>query len=202
MEALTGQAFNGNTAISFSKKTKHNKAVWLFKCHCGKYFEAIGSIIKNGHQLSCGCLQHKTQFKKTHGKTNTPEFAVWHAMRHRCKNKRFKRYGGRGISVCERWNSFANFLDDIGERPSPNHSIERIDNNLGYFKENCRWATPEDQANNRITNKIYEINGTKNTLAQWCRFYNIRYGTVCMRIHKYGWGIRDALTRPIRYKKK
>jgi hypothetical protein len=100
------------------------------------------------------------------------EHDAWRGMLARCRNPRhpsYKNYGGRGITACERWNSFENFLDDMGKRPSPKHSLDRIDNNGNYEPGNCRWATRREQANNTRMNRFVTFDGRTMTLAQWAR---------------------------------
>ena len=129
-------------------------------CDCGnkQVFVSSGSL-KNDLTKSCGCLVKKLGRKRctTHGKSQTPEWRVWHNMNQRCYNKNnpgYKYYGGRGIKVCKRWReSFENFLKDMDKRPSPELTIERINNDKGYRESNCKWATRKEQNNNRRCNK-------------------------------------------------
>ncbi len=137
---------------------------------------------------------------KTAGKYS-PEYSIWMNMRARCtnlKNKRFHLYGARGISVCERWsNDFVNFLQDMGRRPSPKHSIERIDNDGDYTPDNCRWATTVEQARNRRSSRFITIKNEEKTLAEWCEIKGLPVSTVHARL-KSGWGAERALSQPIR----
>lgn len=130
------------------------------------------------------------------GITKLPEYKVWQDMKARCyykKNNGFERYGGRGITVCDEWiNSFATFYRDMGPKPSPIHSLDRIDNNGDYTPENCRWATHKEQSNNRRNNILFTIDGETKTLKQWCEQLNLKYKTVHARI-KRGWTIESSL---------
>lgn len=133
-----------------------------------------------------------------------PEYTIWRAMKARCRNPNapnYKLYGGRGIRVSITWNSFEQFLKDMGSRPSPEHTLDRINNNRGYNKKNCRWATMKAQQNNRRNNVRVEIDGEVKTLSQWCEIYGIQISTAHKRISK-GWAASDAIQKPIRKKKK
>lgn len=126
----------------------------LYKCTCGKQFIARRASVKSGHTKSCGCFKNKKSSDRftTHGRSRTSEYHTWQAMIQRCaniKNKKWEHYGGRGISVCEEWtNDFYSFYKDMGPRPI-GMSLDRIDNNKGYYKDNCRWATIEIQNTNK-----------------------------------------------------
>lgn len=134
---------------------KNNKIYWLCICKCGNESEHSGNDLRSGDSKSCGC--YKKQIHKDlnfkHGMTNTNEFNIWKGILYRCINKNsksYKNYGGRGITICDEWkNSFINFYDDLGPRPSKMHTIDRIDNNKGYYKDNCKWQIRSYQCINR-----------------------------------------------------
>ena len=144
---LTGQRYGTLTVIERAPNRK-SKACWLCQCDCGARKEVRAANLRNGNTHSCGC--GSVRFKRTHGMTSTPEYGIWTGMKRRCLNPRdshWENYGGRGISICERWlNSFENFYADMGKRPSPDLSIDRYPNNDGnYEPANCRWATKSQQ---------------------------------------------------------
>lgn len=138
----------------------------------------------------------------THGLSNTPEYRTWTAVITRCYNKNFikyKNYGGRGIVMCDRWrSSFENFIEDMGPKPTPEHSLDRLDNNKGYYKDNCRWATPKEQSRNRRNNSLFEFEGKTFSLSELAENYNISYKTLWDRVNLYRWDLSRALTTPVR----
>lgn len=130
-----------------------------------------------------------------------PEYWIWAGMKKRCTNKQainYRNYGGRGISVCERWRaSFRAFMDDMGPRPSLDHCIERIDNNGNYEPGNCRWATTAEQARNRRNNVFVVFEGVRMCMKDACAKAGINYETVSVRVSKYGEDPQEAFERPI-----
>lgn len=188
---LTGQKFNRLTAISFVGKDSSNNTRWLFVCDCGKSIVCRGSEVSRGATKSCGCLvsERSKETNTSHNKSRTRTYKTWISMRSRCNNPTdefYEFYGGRGISVCAAWQaSFDAFYADMGDQPD-GLSIDRIDNNQGYFKENCRWATSETQQRNKRNSKYWFIDGVKydshthaakllgvgnRTIIQWCDGY-------------------------------
>ncbi len=130
----------------------------------------------------------------------SPTHLVWQHMMSRCnyeKNIRWPNYGGRGIKICWRWHIFRNFLADMGERPSREHSIDRIDNNGDYEPGNCRWATRKEQCRNRKSNRIIEFQGQRLTLAEWSERTGIKSFTIAARIDNFGWSVEKALTQTV-----
>lgn len=137
-----------------------------------------------------------------HGKTFTHEYVSWNSMKDRCYNKNhiaYHNYGGRGIAVCDRWfNSFENFLEDMGERPKPNYSLHRIDNDGNYCPENCRWATAKEQKAHTRSSHMVTFNNKTQCLSAWADELGMARTTLDMRINKYKWSIERALTRKVR----
>jgi hypothetical protein len=172
---------------------------WLCRCACGTERAVLYTTLTSGSSVSCGCYHREVvaRMKTTHGLSRRPEFNQWNHMRQRCGNPsddRFSDYGGRGITVCERWlNSFEHFLADMGPRPSPKHSIDRIDNNGNYEPGNCRWATHLEQAQNTRTVLLVSALGLTLSVREWARRAGIHPSTLAYRIRS-GWPIEAAVT--------
>ena len=136
-----------------------------------------------------------------HGMAYSPEWKVWSKMKDRCSNpnnNRYKQYGGRGIGYCYRWVKFKNFYSDLGPRPSPQHTLERKNVNIGYTPDNCEWIQKSRQALNRTDTRHLTINGVKMALMDWAKRNGLKSSTVHMRINKYGWEPGLAVTTPAR----
>lgn len=146
---LVGKQF-GKLEVVSQVESKKSERRWKCRCDCGNIHTASTSQLNLGVVKSCGC--YRKNFNKTHGLSKTPEHKIWLLIRYRCnseKSDNYENYGGRGIKVCERWDKFENFLEDMGPRPSPKHSVDRIDVNGNYCPENCEWATRHQQSINR-----------------------------------------------------
>jgi hypothetical protein len=202
---LTGQPFGRLTVIGKCGTDKSRRTIWKCQCICGRLKNAIRRDLESGHTKSCGfyrndCLRDRIL---NHGKSDSPEYNIWQLMKNRClnpKDKSFEHYGGRGITVCDRWlESFENFYVDMGQRPSPNHTLDRIEVNGPYSPNNCQWASQEQQANNTTRNVFISHLNKTQTLAQWSVELEINYKTLNNRYNR-GWSI-ERLFSPVKTKK-
>lgn len=167
------------------------------QCSCGKIVVTSLCHLRSGHATSCGCYHDEVRIKvkRTHGMTGTSEYHIWNGLRQRClnpENDRYHAYGTRGITVCERWSRFENFLEDMGMRPSAQHSIDRIDNDGPYAKDNCRWATMTEQCNNRRTCVNVTLYGTQKTITEWSRISMVPAEAIRRRLIR-GWEPKTAV---------
>lgn len=204
-ENLLDKPFGRWTVKAFAGY-RHGNAYWVCECSCSEHIQraVAAQALKRKQSQSCGCLQIEITIKNktTHGMTHTPEFTVWQQMLNRCYNandQSYSRYGGRGITVCEPWRaSFEAFLEAMGPRPSSQHSIDRFpDMNGPYSPQNCRWATKQEQARNRRTNKFLTHNGITQTLGEWATTHGLSLQTLRHRLLD-DWSIEEALTTPAR----
>lgn len=188
---MTGQRFGMLVVLAFAGvKGSAQHATWRCVCDCGNETVAVGASIRAGRTRSCGCLSRETRFTNKyglkHGKSGTRTHSIWIGMHERCRNVSAPDahlYALKGIRVCDRWNDFALFLEDMGEAPD-GMSLDRVDGNAGYSKENCRWATPKQQANNMATNRLIEFAGKTQTLSMWADELGIKANTLLCRIRR------------------
>lgn len=174
---ITGHKYNRLLALEDVGKDVRNGRVWKCRCDCGNYVNVSSNHLRRGHSKSCGCISRESAVQRftTHGHTKkgqSTEYKAWSNMISRCTNSNttyYDNYGGRGISVCDRWLSFENFLSDMGLKPSPKHSIDRIDVNGNYEPSNCRWATMNQQARNT---RLRKDNTTGVRGVQWAARQN------------------------------
>lgn len=203
---ITGQKFGRLTAISFVENRKHH-SYWLFRCDCGRE-KIIGKGNAAGQTLSCGCYQKEqtSKARATHKSSNTKLYRTWAGMLIRCsytKGADYHRYGGRGIKVL--WGSFEEFKIDMQEsydkhiqiHGKTNTTIERINLDGHYCKDNCRWATQKEQARNRRTSRYLVFNGIRKTLAEWAEVSKLSYGLIQDRLTR-DWSIEEAITTPVK----
>ena len=199
---LTGKRFGELTVCYESSERTGNAVVWTCKCDCGNITNVLAGNLVRGNTSSCGHLRvtRGIERKTTHGLTGTPEYMTWGSMLKRCTNpndRGYHNYGGRGISVCDRWlSSFENFYADMGPRPSDLHSIDRRDNNGNYEPSNCYWATKDEQLNNKRTNYIVYYKDKRYTVSQLAKEFGIGYETLRKRLHS-GWSVERAVETPV-----
>lgn len=207
VEIPAGTRFGMWTALGPWEYGKHQFRNYLCRCDCGTERYVNNTTLWHGRSKGCGCTRLAAMSAKAlkHGggrrSGRTPEYLSWQAAKQRCTNPNnagYADYGGRGITMCDRWlHDFAAFLADMGPRPSPDHSIDRIDNDGPYAPDNCRWATHLEQHNNTRQNHLMTFNGETHTLAEWARLVNISVLTVSGRINTQKWSIEAALTTPV-----
>lgn len=192
---MAGRQFGRWTVVAYAGKKK-----WLCRCTCGTTREILGASLRAGVSTSCGCLRDENFHRRSHGMYKAPIYKIWSQMIQRCHNPKaagYSDYGGRGIKVCQEWReSFEAFLRDVGERPSQQHSIDRIDNSKGYQPGNVRWATSRQQLCNRRNNRRFGVRGESLTLVELCDKYGCNKNTVTKRL-RLGWSIDDALFVPV-----
>lgn len=195
---ISGQRF-GRLVVGRHETSTGKKSHWRCVCDCGQTTFAKAAILRRGHKRSCGCLQRDVTSKRarTHGLSGTPEHQSWMKMLGRCgnpNNKNYHQYGGRGVEV--RYLSFSEFLSDVGARPGPGYSVDRINVNGHYEAGNCRWADKATQGENRRTTLLVTHAGETKTLAAWGRELGIKPQTLYCRMFSYGWSTDRALSAP------
>ena len=199
---LTGKKFGRWEVIEYVGRVKNNRPTWKCRCECGIVREVVAGSLINEISKSCGCLHKEivSEIGKVAGKIphikhghsrrgkKTKEFRAWVNIKVRCYNKnaiKHKIYKENGIQVCQRWlDSFENFLEDMGRAPSSKHSIDRIDNNGDYCKENCRWATDIEQAQNTRKNVWIELEGQRKIKADWEKELGVTGSFISYRLKK------------------
>lgn len=169
---VAGDKYNRLEAVRFVDKTKYHSSRWLWLCECGEQAIVLADSVKSGHTKSCGChyRESRSTISLKHGCVNIPGYNSWRGMISRCyreKDASYHEYGKRGIKVCDRWlETPENFFADMGERPSPDHTIDRIDNDGDYEPGNCKWSTSEEQCNNRRNNVHVEFHNQRLTITE------------------------------------
>lgn len=192
---LTAQRFGRYTVIERNGVGANGMAAWLCRCDCGTIKTVIGNNLRQGHVVSCGCYQKEVAVRnglatKRHGETKTTTYKTWISMKARCFNpsdQAYDKYGGRGITVCERWaNSYELFVEDMGKRPR-GMSIERINVNGDYEPSNCKWATAKEQARNKRCTLQVIYKGAKMSLSEAAERSGIPYQVLRERKQRLAW---------------
>lgn len=195
---LTGQKIGRWTIIEKVVLPKgQDKAMWIGRCECGVVKNVRDGELRSGKTKSCGCLRKDPAQKTKHGYAGTKIYNVWIGMVKRCGNPdcgSYGYYGGRGITVCERWLKFENFNEDMSPRPD-GMSLDRVDNSKGYSKENCRWATRTQQSRNTRAVRLIAYNGETKCVSEWAEYLGLKYCTLLRRLNS-GWDIARAFNTP------
>ena len=202
-ENLLGRTFERLLVEERAGSTASGSALWQCWCVCGNTVVVAAGHLKSGHTTSCGCASSRTTIaarSRTHGEAprgqDTAEHRTWGAMMTRCYNENvrsYKRYGGRGITVCDRWHTYEDFLADMGRRPGPGYSIERKKAELGYFKDNCEWATVLTQARNKTSTRRVIYDGREMCIGELAELTGQPYMRLWTRIVEYGWSAERAV---------
>lgn len=199
---MIGQRFGRWTVISPSEVRKNRCKLWLCKCDCGTERLVNLSAAKAGQSMSCGCLnrERSSQKHKQHGLTKDKIYSVWKSMRRRCGNPDaadYYLYGARGIKVCDRWQTFANFYADMGNLPFDGAQIDRIDTDGDYCPENCRWTTATENMRNRRMNHFITYQGETRCITEWEQIKGLPRDRINMRL-KAGWSLEKAMETPVK----
>lgn len=206
---ITGKRFGQLVVSRCLSGNRWGNRMWLCLCICGDEVVVAGGNLQSGNTKSCGCLRTKRtmETKTTHGHTKnrkpTSIYRSWQNIIQRCTNRvvhNYSDYGGRGITLCQEWLKFENFIRDMACGWKPGLTIDRIDNHKGYSKDNCRWATKKEQARNRRSNRFISCFGKTQTLVEWSEETGIGEDTITQRLGR-GWETEKALTASIRKKR-
>lgn len=196
LKNLVGSRYGQFEILRQPERGRRGRWYCLCRCACGTEKTAELGGLRVGRPSSCGCARRKHGGPKAY---KTPEYRIWQSMLQRVKSlipKVRRRYLDRGIKVCQRWQSFANFMADMGPRPSPQHSIDRINNDGDYEPGNCRWATLLEQQRNRSSNRLIEMNGEALPVTVWAERSGVPMQTAHARLRR-GWQPTLALTAPV-----
>lgn len=199
---LSGQRFGRLVVQRLSAMQPGGPLRWMCLCDCGSTVDLRRNNLSSGNTQSCGCFANEVKSApKKHGQSGrvvSPEYRTWANMLFRCGDMDDPDYGGRGISVCERWQEFSAFFEDMGPKPYPQATIERRENDGNYEPSNCEWASRVVQSRNRRSNRIVEYRGRKMTLKEASELAGLPYLPVWLRVVRRGWPLDRALSEPLR----
>lgn len=204
---LSGMRFSRLTALSPRPGSRQSRRGWLCRCVCGNEVVVPTDKLLAGHTRSCGCLQRESvaDTNTRHGQTGVPEYQTWKGIKARCGNPNhpaYENYGGRGVTMCPAWETdFSAFLRDMGPKPDAGHTVERLDNSVGYEPGNCVWATRGEQSRNKRNNRWLTYQGETLILRDWADRLGITPGALGCRLDKFGWPVAKALSVPARRRK-
>ena len=198
---ITGRRYGMLVAVRETQQKKGTSHVWECICDCGNTTYVRKGHLGYGTTKSCGCLKIKKTIEraKKHGKSESKAYAAHANMIQRCENPKsngYKNYGGRGIKVCKRWHKFELFYKDMGDPPTKNHTLDRINNEADYCPSNCQWATWSQQAKNKRSNNMLTCNGVTKCVTQWSKDLGITTASMYKRLKT--WPLEKALTKPAR----
>jgi hypothetical protein len=214
---LAGEVFGRLLVIAYSRSIKsggRNRSLWACRCECGNVCTRLAAYLRQyagPRNYGCGeCskffgIEKRRKTREIHGQCKAAEYRSWSAMLYRCFNSQcneFDNYGGRGITVCDRWTDYRNFIADMGRKPSRLHSLDRIDNNGNYEPGNCRWADRKTQNNNKRKAKLcrgkpikkVRFKGMEKTVAEWASHFGMSLNAIYYRLSVYS--VEKALTMP------
>lgn len=200
---LIGKKFGRLTVIKRVENTKNNKTQWLCKCDCGNYIKVQSYLLTHNYTKSCGCIAIEKLKKRsiTHGLSKSKIYAVYCTIKARCNNPNnnvYQYYGAKGVKLCSEWLNFENFYNwAINNGYKEGLSIDRINVNGDYEPSNCRWATKEEQSNNRSNNHLITYNNQIHTISEWSKITGLTKSAIQYRLSKK-WDIEKIFTTPLR----
>lgn len=185
-EDLTGKRFGRLYVLRYDHTDRYGSSYWLCECDCGNTHTVRRDSLLNGRVVSCGCKNRENHI--THGMHNSRLYKIWDGMKKRCMNPHhmaYSNYGGRGIFICDEWNVFENFRDWALDNGYEDHlTIDRIDNDDGYYPGNCRWVDWFTQGNNRRSCRYITYKDITHSIAEWARLFNVSHSTLTYRINR------------------
>lgn len=194
--AKVGDVFGRLTIIAPAPHDRNHR-MWLCRCECGVVKTLRHCGLTRGDNKSCGCARTPRRTKRL---DDLRMYRLWHSLLNRCRRPEvpsYAMYGGRGITVCDRWLTFDTFLADVSPRPSLKHTLDRIDNARGYEPGNVRWATRAEQSRNTSRNRWFTHNGETMIVTDWAARMGLKKSTVTSRISRCGWTVERALLTPV-----